>query len=266
MRVDPNLGAVSRTHKPIPNIHLQAWVLERPWLNYWDGELIVGDPCAPDVFNKTQSAFMSQGGTPDISYYVFDHWLYPQVPYDQRLQHVTSIFDEKYEAAAPGQLFIVPQTRCNNPEEVIINEEDAVSRGYEGLILRSLDGRYKNGRSTFKEGLLLKFKRREDAEATIIGFEALQRNQNEQVLDAFGYAKRSAHKAGKVADDLLGALIVEHPTWGQFAVGSGFDDSTRVEIWQNQDKYRGRQVSFTYTPRGMKDKPRFPIFKGIRHD
>ena len=39
-----------------------------------DGELIVGNPTAHDVFQKTTSGVMSKEGEPDVTLYAFDMW------------------------------------------------------------------------------------------------------------------------------------------------------------------------------------------------
>jgi DNA ligase-1 len=265
LRIDPKLGAVSRTHKPIPNEYIHEFLTEYPELYYMDGEVIIGDPTAKDVFNRTQSAVMTSSGAPAFTYFVFDSWAEPRLTYHERLEHAC-----KYVNAVsttfngPNRICILPQTVLNTPDEVMAFAEMQTEEGYEGVILRDATAPYKNGRSTLKEQYLLKLKPTEDAEAVVVGFEALRRNNNPIVRDAFGYAKRSSHKANKVDDDLLGKLIVRHPTYGEFAIGSGFDVSTREEIWQNQAKYLGKQVTFTYQLYGSKDKPRIPIFKGFR--
>lgn len=265
LRIDPVLGAVSRSHKPLPNRYLQEVLREHAWLNYLDGEAIVGEPTAADVFNKTQSAIMSQDGTFDFTYHVFDSWHRVNMPYVDRLLSVKERMP-LYNTSCRFGVQMVPQALCASPADVLKQEEWALGLGYEGLILRSTHGRYKNGRSTFKEGILLKLKRKQDAEAVVVGFEPLYRNTNEAKPDNFGFARRSSHQAGKVADDLLGKLLVEDATYGQFAIGTGFDDATRAEIWHNQDRYINQRVSYTFQPAGMKDKPRFPSFKGFRHD
>jgi len=66
----------------------------------------------------------------------------------------------------------------NSAEELDAFEAACLRDGFEGVMLRSPSGRYKFGRSTLKENLLLKLKRFEDAEAQIIGFEELSHNAN----------------------------------------------------------------------------------------
>lgn len=267
LRIDPILGAVSRTHKPIPNQHIQQALLGQRQLHHLDGEIIVGEPTSPNVFNLTQSAVMTQGGTPTFSYYIFDHWADPRLPYRDRLTFVDLVANANTNTnTSTIDLIRVPQDEANNPQDVLTLEQMYVEAGYEGIILRDPQAPYKSNRSTFKEQYLLKFKRVEDAEATIVGFEPLQRNNNPATKDVFGLTKRTSHSANKVDDNLLGNLIVSHPDYGTFSIGSGFDVPTREHIWANQSTLIGATISFKYQKAGLLNKPRFPIFKGIRHD
>ena len=133
-------------------------------------------------------------------------------------------------------------------------------------MLRHPRAPYKFGRSTLKQQGLIKVKRFKDDEAIITGFVALERNTNPITKDAYGLSKRSSHKSGKIPDDLLGKLLVKHPTYGEFAIGSGFDVDTRKEIWQNQNKYLAKTVAFKFQPHGTMNAPRAPIFKGFRYE
>ncbi len=133
-------------------------------------------------------------------------------------------------------------------------------------MLRSVDGPYKFGRSTAREGFLYKIKRFKDAEATVIGFEELQRNGNEATQDAFGLIERSTHKENMVAGATLGAIVVCGHNMQKFKIGTGFDAATRLEIWNNQDKYLHRLVKYKYQPHGTKDAPRCPVFLGFRSE
>jgi DNA ligase-1 len=153
-----------------------------------------------------------------------------------------------------------------NEEDLLTYESKCISEGYEGVMLRTPDGPYKCGRSTAKEAYLLKLKRFEDSEATIVGYEERMHNNNELDFDAFGYAKRSSHKANLVPANTLGALKVKDIKSGkEFNIGTGFDDAMRKMIWDGQDSYLGKIVVYKHQPSGSDELPRFPVFKGFRN-
>src|SRR5262245_16576926 len=62
-----NGRAVSRKFLPIPNHHVRT-LIEQHLPDGVDGELM----CPGAMFNQTTSRIMSQEGTPDFEYYVFD--------------------------------------------------------------------------------------------------------------------------------------------------------------------------------------------------
>jgi DNA ligase-1 len=266
----PDRGAVSRTFKPLPNKFLQDWVKRHmELLQYLDGELTVGSLKNPNLFNTTQSGIMSAGGEPDFRFIVFDDTTLDYRPFDER--HAEAA--KRVEAARKvpelhDRLLFLTHIQCDNLQEVFHQEDIAVEQGFEGLMIRSPKAPYKSGRSTLKEGGLIKLKRFEDAEGTVAGFEPLMRNTNPAELDNFGHTRRSSHKSGKVADDLLGKLILNIDGFDerQVAVGSGFTEAERRSIWERRDEYLGKTVSFKYFPHGTKDAPRHPIFKGFRED
>lgn len=252
VRVFPE-GAMSRQHKLIPNHYVQKVVSgHQDWL-YLDGEIIAGSPTDPACFNKTQSAVMSEAGGPQFKFYVFDCFEHPDKPYIERLNK--PVTQDQY-------LEVVPQKLINNEKELLIFENEMIDAGYEGIMVRKMNGRYKFGRSTANEGLLFKLKRLQDAEATVIGVEPLQHNMNHAHWDARGYMKRSTAKAGKRNSEFIGKFIVDTPEWGQFKIGT----SGAKFLMIDQEEYMGKQITFTYQPVGMKEVPRMPIFKGFRAD
>ncbi|MGE3487276.1 MAG: hypothetical protein AB7L09_21370 [Nitrospira sp.] len=261
---------LSRTMKPIPNQFIQDCLA--PFDSYLaglDGELIVIDENENALpFNDIQSCVMSSAGCPNFRYQVFDVWWDQSSQYSHRFDEAkerVDAFNEAYGELHNWVEMVTPTEIAQNEEQLLEHHERIVNEGYEGSIVRFARGRYKYGRSTAKEGHLLKFKVWEDDEATVVGFVELQHNDNPQVLDAFGLAKRSSHKANQRAGDTLGTLKCEHARFGEFEIGSGFNFETRDKIWQNQADYLGKIVTFKYQPFGMKDKPRSPIFKGFRH-
>ena len=262
----PQGPAMSRTWTPLPNRRLQTFMTSDPMFDHVDGEVIVGDdPTKPGIFNETQSAIMTRDDDRPFSLWIFDYWSDPNRMFANRTAHAKDVVDEIRRKGSLNVNYVEHQV-AENVEDVIRLEQEALEAGFEGLMLRRPDAPYKFGRSTLKQQGLIKVKRFADAEAEIIGFEALERNTNEQTRNAFGLAKRSSHKAGKVADNLLGRLLVRAEPWGEFAIGSGFDVDTRTEIWNRQDHYLGKTVTFKFQAHGTQDKPRMPIFKGFREE
>src|SRR6185437_11420902 len=65
-------GVLSRTLKPIPNRRVQELLRGLPV--GLDGELLAGDPTAPDVYRKTVSMVMSEDAEiTGLTYQVFDY-------------------------------------------------------------------------------------------------------------------------------------------------------------------------------------------------
>lgn len=253
---------MSRALKPIPNQHVQE-LFGKSKYNFLDGELIVGDVVSDKVFNTTTSGVMSYHGQPDVKFYVFDRYDNKSgKPYSERWAGVKSEF------SSDAAIRLVEQKLVTNIDELNSFEDVCIRAGYEGVMIRSLSGVYKNGRSTVREGYLLKLKRFEDDEAQLVGMEELLTNGNEATLNNVGHMERSQRKSGMRLAGKLGALIVVHPEYGQFKIGTGFDDEQRVDLWnqylKDKSAFSGVLVKFRFQLSGMKDKPRFPVFIGFR--
>ena len=245
---------VSRSLKPIPNRHVQRLFKDLP--EGLDGELIVRAPTAPDVFRTTTSAVSSIEGEPDVVFFVFDQVI-PRVWFENRLVLAAQVIRDL------DSVELVKHGRVNSETELFAAEEVSLGLGYEDLMLRDPYGPYKFGRSTLNEGWMLKLKRFLDSEAEIIGFVEKMHNGNEAKVNALGLTERSSHKANKVGVGTLGALQVRDLKTGvEFEIGTGFDEATRKQLWQQRPL--GQLVKYRYFPKGMKDKPRFPSFLGLR--
>lgn len=229
-----------------------------------DGEFTIGDPTAPDVFRRTSSIVMSKDKSTDgLVLRLFDdirggHAL----PFSERLASLSA------RAASLPNVELVEQVLVHTEEELREHEERWLSQGYEGAMVRTVSSPYKFGRSTEKEGFLLKVKRFADCEAEIIGTEEQMHNENEATTDERGFTKRSSHQENKRGAGTLGALVVRAingPFQGvEFNVGTGFDAATRLELWGLREELPGKVVKVKYFPTGSKGKPRFPTFVGFR--
>lgn len=249
----------SKNLKPIPNKHVQR-LYGRPEYNGLDGELIVGDPWASDAFNKTSSGVMSIEGEPQVKFYVFD--CFSETGSFERRYHTLKRICKKLKGVV-----VAPQCLVENSAALEGYEREFVAMGYEGIMIRSPAGLYKSGRSTLREGYLLKSKRFEDSEAKIIGYKQQMHNTNEATIGELGQTKRSSKKAGMVLTNLLGTFLVKDLVSGvEFEVGTGFSQSDREIYWACKDDLIGKIIKYSFQPAGVKEKPRFPKFLGFRDE
>lgn len=254
---------LSRNMKPIRNEYVQK-LFGRRELNGFDGELVVGAENINETYSNTVSGVMSQDGEPDVALRVFDIFDM-DAPFNQRYQKV----GERVRELRDDRITRVAQYEVNDAEQLLQMEEQFLNDGYEGMMVRDPLGRYKNGRSSLREGILLKFKRFSDAEAEIIGYEQLFSNQNEAKRDALGRTERSSHKENMVAMGTLGALLVRGVAGSdydgvEFSIGSGYDAATRQSLWDQRESLIGKIVKYKHFPIGVKTAPRFPIYLGFR--
>lgn len=247
---------MSRSLKPVPNRHVQSLFSH---LEYYDGELICGDPTSPTCYRDTNSAVMSRDGEPDVTFHVFDHIQYPDHEYVDRLIRLAEPTDN---VRVVEQHLLTAYTE--SLEEL---EGRYLEQGFEGVMLRKRCGPnslYKFGRATAKSHTLLKVKRFSDAEYTVIGYEERMHNGNVATTNELGRTERSSHKENKSGRGDLGALTCKTADGIIFNVGTGFTDDDRARLWAIRDTLGGKIVKVKSFMVGVKDAPRFPVFCGFR--
>lgn len=247
----------SRSGKPIRNHHLQS-KYGRPEFEGFDGELVIGDVFAHDVFQVTSSGVMSANKVTEAVFYVFDMWNMPDVGYEERHSELCKL------AEGASGIVVLHTVLCHS--KIAVEEQIEAVRvlGGEGVILRKVGAGYKYGRSTFKQGWLLKFKFFEQDEFEIIGFDERMHNENEAFVNELGRTSRSSHQENMTPMGTLGSIILAYQDDLVFKCGTGFSDVQRQEIWDNQEQYLGKLASIRYMIVGAKDLPRVPSFYGIR--
>ena len=254
----------SRNYKPIPNVYVQNRFKNLP--EGTDGELILGNPTDPAAYRKTVSAVMG-AANPDganVVLHVVDS--IPEAGNDPGF----GIRYKNYRLTLAGTwagVSVVEQTPIYNAEALLALEASALADGHEGLMVRDPNGRYKHGRSSEKEGILLKLKRFLDSEAVVIDTVPLMHNANEAKKDELGHTKRSTAKSGLVELPTLGKFEVRDCTSGvefECGTGEGLTKEMRAELWANRASLVGKIIKYKYFPTGGKEKPRFPIWLGWR--
>jgi DNA ligase-1 len=261
IRAVPQNGILkSRKNIALPSLQAQEMFGK---LYEFDGELIVGNETDFGVYNRTQSHVMSiDKPHPDLKFRVFDFASLDMAhePFITRLKYAESLLNH----ATNNTISIIEHKMCYTIDDVLAYEEEQLKLGYEGIMMRDPAGYYKHGRGTFKEGLIYKLKRFADEEAEAVDFIEQVTNTNEDIRDNLGNAKRSTAKAGLVAAGTLGKIKSK---WRDQILEVGRGSMTHAEaqeVWDNQEKYRGRLFTFRHFPHGAKDKPRMPRFHGWR--
>lgn len=193
-----------------------------------------------------------------LQYIIFDgcsrtEWEDPRTTYDNRLNGLLN--DVGPVDAETGWLLGVPrqvsiiESRVfpMNKEQVKVEVGRYVSKGYEGGILRNPKAVVQNKRT--KD--ILKVKSFQDMEATIEG-----------VVEG----------TGKYAG-MLGALKCRYTritgdgvvTTHSFEIGSGYSDKQRFDLWAQRESLPGQIATLKFFEMTNDFRPRFPIFKAIRH-
>ena len=255
-----NRVVYSRSLKPIPNKFVQQ-LFGKPEYEGLDGELIVGDPTDPHCFANTTSGIMSEDGDPKVTYYVFDNISEPDRSWVDRFWFKNVV--KPYSSI----IRVVPQTSVFNEKELLDMEQQYLKDGYEGLVIRDPEAPYKYGRSTVREGYLLKLKRYLDSEAKVIGWEPLLSNTNEAKRNELGELERSNCKSGMVEQPMLGTIRVKDlKTDVEFHIGSGFTEEQRRSFYNDPQLILDKIIKYKYFPVGVKELPRHPVFLGIRDE
>lgn len=243
----------SRSLKPIRNQALQNRIKTfGGLLNGFVGELIVEGKKLHEITSILNS---EDKDAKDVTWKIFDKYN-SIIPYARRHE----VWPHRI-IGQDGKLFAekVASTVLNNPEEVFAFIDKIVCQDkHEGIILRNLNSTHKNGRSTVKEELLLRWKLFEEEEATIIEISPLKSNTNPATINELGHTERSSHKEGKEEQELLGSITVETRDKKIFKIGTGFSANQRKDFWNTN--IIGKKVLFKHHATKIKIALRSCVF------
>lgn len=256
----------SRTLKLIPNVSIRTRAMKLPY--GFDGEL-----WTPELsYDRIESIVMSEEHSESdrIEFHLLDDFnCVPQAGYKERcdclFQRLCTAIKEEIIDSATGLKFALYNT-CSTPEELLVFEKQCIEQQGEGICFRTPDSPYKQGRSTLREQYLVKLSRFVREEVTVVGFEEQQENTNSEKRNSIGMMDRSSHKRALVGKNTLGAFLCITSSGIEVRVGTGvgLTDSLRKKIWNEQDKFLGKEITIKSKAHGVKVKPRSPIFVGFR--
>lgn len=265
-------GALSRRSlRPFNNMHTTRFY-SHPSLAGLDGEMCAADERDPALCRLTTSALNSKDGAPFTLWWLFDYitvdtWI---LPYSERyaMLHARILYlqDTLPAASAASRLRLIPSVLVKGPMELADYEAKWLDEGYEGVILRKPDGAYKQGRSTPREGGLLRIKRFIEEDAVVKRIIEGQTNNNAATINALGNTERSTHAENMVPNGMVGAMeCTDVKTGEDITVAAGcMTHDERKRYFENPDDLLLKTIKYKRFPKGVKDKPRFPTFQSLR--
>lgn len=266
---------LGRSLKPIKNKQI-AEILSQPEFEGFVGELCYGSKLNIQELCRTTTSHVSSHDKEwedGFTWMLFDyaHEDVIHLPYIERLDVLK---ERLYEALGElsntkqynhlNNIQVAPQVVCTSSSDVDELYNNNVDNGYEGIILRSPNGEWKNGRNSPKQDLFLRMKPSSDSEFVITGVvEALQ-NNNVATTNELGYTERSSHQENKVGKGMIGAFTgIDVESGILITVGAGkLTHSERVEAFENPPI--GSVAKYRSMTSGVKDLPRFPRFISYR--
>jgi len=259
--------AYTRSGKPMANEYTQS-LFSRPEFDGLDGELVIGEPNDPDVFNNSQSPLRTKTGEPKAVWYIFDDRSRANQPFKERLHHAANRIQQIW-IHMPEFKDIIQLVRhhwFDSVEDLLEYEAGCVEDGYEGCMARDPAAPYKAGRATYKENTFLKMKRLTHDEAEITGMEEQMINENESFKDELGHTKRQSLKENLVPSGMVGAFWMKSSKWPEpFKVSaSSLTHEQKRNAMANPEEYVGKLGAFKYFGHGTIDAPRQGVFKGVR--
>lgn len=237
----------SRTGKIIENFELLRKHIKScniPNGAILDGELGCFGKNPALTFQEVTGIVKRKKGTPNsnenlIEYVVYDCFYEQQLAFTQRYEKLIEIIGhEQRLIRLCCKDFIVVQSR----EEIESILDKFLNDGYEGLMLRTYDGKYECDK---RSKCLLKYKKFTDAEFEIVGFK-----------EANGNDKNTIIFECKTKDDKTFSV---RPAMTHAERSKMFDEAR-----ENPNKFIGKQLTVKYFELSPDGIPRFPVGVVVR--
>lgn len=268
-----------RSLKPFEGFGITEY-FSHPGFQWLDGEMTLGSKpnCTERLCSSTTGAmgrFKDVTEMADLHWWVFDYLNTPSLWYGARYD----VLKERVEWLDHPRVHLVPMYTARSPSELQRFIAQFANEGYEGTIIRNPDAPYKEGRATRTRQELWRVKPWADAEILVTGITEGEANGNVAKTNALGRTERSSHKAGMVPNGQVGSIQgvmladFHDPLTGKLlfakglpvTVGSGeMTVAEATRYFQNPEQIVDHIVKFAHMTHGVKDLPRFPIYKSHR--
>lgn len=181
----------------------------------------------------------------------------PDEPFIERFKY--------YNSLKIKDMVTVKQILVKSKEDVEGMFEKVLEEGFEGLILKNINSKYKFGRTTLNSGDCYKVKPYLTFDGKIIRVEERFENTSESYINELGNSQKHSYKDNKIPTGIAACFVVMYNDQEQRVMITG-EESMRREIWENKDNYIDMWIEFKGMLVGSKDKVRHPVFIRYRED
>ncbi len=238
----PERGLYSRNGKQFPHLEHLIGCVNR--LGSFmgsiilDGELYSDELSFQEIVGIVKKETLRPGDEEKmkkIYLYVYDciQLSRPSTPYKERLAELQSRFDKLGAAKMIPNLRLLPTAVCASEDEMKRLHAEYVAEGYEGIMLRAMNGVYKIGHRSTE---LQKYKEFFDGEYPVIGFK-----------QGDGEEKGCVIWQCRTPDGL------------EFSVRPRGTRADRIELFANGAVYVGKMLTVRYQELTTDGVPRFPV-------
>ena len=253
-----------RSLKQHENLYVTKF-FSKPEYRGLDGELAAALETDPLLCTTTSSAVSTIRGEPYVLWWLFDYIVPATRALPYRLRY-DALFRYYRDNPALERLRLMPCRMVHTAQEIEDTDAEYLDAGYEGSILRDPEGLYKEGRSTVREGGLLRIKRLIEEDAMVVAIVEGRKNNNVAITNELGNTSRSTHAENMEPNGRVGALqCIDVKTGKDITVGAGsMPHALRLHYFNNPQLIMGKVIKYKSFPIGVKDKPRFPTFQSLR--
>jgi len=256
----------SRALKQFPNIKLRNSFGSLSRLSKTEDIILDGELLAKSLtFNELSGLTrqLDKELPADLYFYCFDEVL--NKDFTMSFQTRTSFLE--VACINHSRFQRVKQVWVYSVEEINELYKNALAWGCDGLILRNINGRYKFGRGTIKEGLIFKMKPFVTFDSKII--DVIQstevREGAEKKINELGRSVTSKKKEDRVLIDKAADFVVLYKG-KELKVTIAMTDEEKQAVWKHRKSYIGKWIEYKGMLVGSKDLPRHPVFLRFRED
>lgn len=181
----------------------------------------------------------------------------PDEPFIERFKYYKSL---KFK-----DMIAVNQVMMKSKEDVEVMFENFIEEGFEGVILKNSNSKYKFGRATLNSGDCYKVKPYLTFDSEIIKVEERFENTSESYINELGNSQKHSYKDALIPTGIAACFVVMYKDQEQRVMITG-EENMRRDIWKNKDNYVGKWIEFKGMLVGSKDKVRHPVFLRYRED